>query len=137
MRWASRGQTSMEYLLVVAFAFFLLIPIILITMSQSARFSSDVTAAQVQKIGNELLDTINSVYYSGPPTKRTLKLYFPNGINNLAFEQSRIVFTVQGTGTTYEYALYAATNISGTIKPFSGIHTITITAGDTYVNVTE
>jgi len=126
----------MEYLLVVAFAFLLLVPIILISMTQSGRFQNDVTASQIQKVGEELRDAIDTVYYSGPPTKRTLKLFFPHGIKTITYDEEAIIFTMMGFGGNYEYVLTTATNLTGELRTFKGVHTIIIEALDDEVNVT-
>lgn len=131
------GQAAFEYLLITAFGFFLIIPIIIIAFSQSATFSSDVTSAQIQKVGNQIVDGANAVYYSGPPAKRTLKIYFPEGITNVEVANSTIQFTVQGSGGAYQYAVFADTNMTGSIGTFSGIHRITLTAQEEDVLITD
>lgn len=131
-----RGQIAMEYLLVAGFAFVLLVPIIIIAYTQSAQFSTDVTAAQVQKVGSTIVDNVNAAYYAGPPTKRTLRLYFPEKITSITIANSSIIFEVQGT-PRYNYVAFAAANMTGTLRPYAGLHTITITADDPNVNVTD
>ena len=132
-----KAQVSMEYLLVVGLGFLLIIPIILIAYTQSSRFSNDVTTAQIQKVGTELVDAINSVYYAGPPTKKTMKLYFPDGINNITIQGDKLIFSVRGRGGTYEYVAFAATNMTGSIEPFDGIHNLVVEASGSVVNVTD
>src|SRR6185295_14623963 len=73
-----RAQSAMEYLLITAFAFLILAAILLVGYSQTATFSRDVTAAQLQKVGNQITDAANAVYYVGPPAKKTVRLYFPD-----------------------------------------------------------
>ena len=132
----ARGQISMEYLLVTAFAFLILVPIILIAYSQQSRFSQDVTAAQLQKIGSTLVDNANAVYYAGQPTKRTVQLYFPEGIQGITISGNAITFDMMGT-PHYQYAAFAETNMTGSLRTFTGLHTIEIVAGENEVNVTE
>lgn len=127
----------MEYLLVTGFAFLLLIPIIIIGYSESARFGEEVTAAQIQKVGATIGEAVNTVYYAGPPTKKTIKVHFPEKVQNVAINESSIVFTVQGSGGAYEYAVYTETNLTGAIRPYAGVHVLTVTAGNLWVNVTE
>lgn len=126
----------MEYLLVMAFVFVLLIGILILAYQQSAAFTNDVSAAQVQKIGTELVDAANAVYYAGPPTKKTVRLYFPENIRNITINEQTILFTMQGSTGTYEYAIRAATNMTGTLRPFNGLHVISIEAQESVVNIT-
>lgn len=127
----------MEYLLITAFAFLLLAPIIIIAYSQSASFSNDVAAAQVERLGSQITDAINAAYYAGPPSKQTMALYFPDRIDSITIAGNTIVFAMQGAGGKYEYAASAAGNITGTLRPFEGIHRITITATAAGVNITD
>lgn len=131
------GQAAFEYLLITAFGFFLILPIIIIAFTQSASFSSDVTSAQIQKVGNQIIDGVNAVYYSGAPAKKTLKLYLPEGVTSIAITNSTIQFTVQGSGGAYQYAVFADTNMTGSIATFSGIHRLTITAQEEDVLITD
>ena len=126
----------MEYLLVMAFVFVLLVGILILAYQQSAAFSNDVSAAQVQKIGTELVDAANTVYYAGPPTKKTVRLYFPENIKNITISGQTILFTMQGRNGPYEYAISASTNMTGTLQPFNGLHVISIEAQESVVNIT-
>jgi hypothetical protein len=126
----------MEYLLVMAFVFTILVAIIILAYSQAATFSSDVTAAQVQKVGNTLADAVNTVYYAGSPTKKTVRVYFPEHIDTITIDGEFIIFNVQGRGGPYEYAVRTATNLTGSLQAFGGVHTVTIEAQEGVVNIT-
>ena len=121
----------------MAFVFVLLTGIMFVAYTQSATFSNDVTASQLQKVGNEIVDAVNTAYYAGPPTKKTIKLYFPNNIKEIEIAEQTIVFTVSGVGEEYEYAVFASTNMSGTLRTFSGLHTVTVTAQENIVNISD
>ncbi len=128
----------MEYLIITAIAFMLLIPIVLIAYTQSATFADDVAAAQAQKVGQEIVDAAHEVWYAGPPAKTTRTLYFPDHIQSISIAGQSIVFTMGGSGGTYEYAAFAETNLTGSIMPFNGLHTIVVEATDEgSVNITE
>jgi uncharacterized protein (UPF0333 family) len=133
----SSGQVAMEYLLITGFVFLILATIMVISYSQSAAFSRQVTASQIQKVGNQIIDAANAAYYAGPPTKRTLTLYFPELINRVDINNTSLTFTVQGEGGVYEYSISAATNMTGSIRSFSGIHVISVEAQDNIVNITD
>jgi uncharacterized protein (UPF0333 family) len=132
-----RGQVAMEYLFVAGFATVLLVVIIVIAYSQSALFSQDVTASQVQKIGNQLVDAANAVYYAGPPAKRTLTLYFPNLVSNIAIANNSLTFTIAAQGGLADYSLSAQTNMTGTLRPFAGTHVVIVEALPGIVNITD
>ena len=130
-----KAQSSMEYLFITTFMFLLLLGIMVVAYTQSSSFSNDVAAAQIQKVGNEIVDTANTVYYAGPPTKKTLTLYFPENIRAVVINNQSISFTMQGALGSYDYTVYAVTNMTGAIRTFTGLHVITVTAGNNNVNV--
>jgi len=127
----------MEYLFITAFAFIMLLVIMLLAYAQSSSFSSDVAAAQIQKVGNQIVDAANEVSYAGPPSTRMLTLYFPQYINNVAVTNQTLVFSMEGQGGHYDYSLFAVTNMTGAIQSFSGLHRITVSAQGSFVNITD
>lgn len=133
----AKAQSSMEFLLVTGFALIILTSIMLVAYFNVSTFGEDVTAAQIQKVGNQIIDGANAVYYNGPPSKKTLTLYFPELIKNIEIANQSVVFTVQGSGGPYQYVVYAAGNLNGTLRPFPGIHKVTIEAQDGVVNITD
>ena len=127
----------MEYLLLIAFVFLMLFAIMIVAYTQSTSLSSDVTAEQVQKVGNQIVDAVNIAYYAGPPTKKTISVYFPENVDAATVADQSIVFLVQSNAGKSEYAITAASNMTGTLQHFAGLHTITITALDTVVNISD
>lgn len=132
-----RGQISMEYLIITAVALLLLIPIIIIAATESSSFQVDVSAAQIEKVANEIVSAANEVYYTGSPAKRTLKLYFPEGIKSAAIVGKEIIFNMTGSKQQYEYALAAEGNLTGNLQNYAGLHKITVTAGINEVTITD
>jgi hypothetical protein len=127
----------MEYLLITGFVFLILAVILVVSYSQSATFTREVTSSQIQKVGNQIVDAANAVYYAGPPTKKTLKLYFPELINNVTISNTALNFNVQGAAGPSEYSISAATNMTGSLRNFAGIHVISVQAQNGIVNITD
>lgn len=135
-RQGCKAQSSMEFLLVTVFAFILLAGILIIAYAQSSSFSTDITSAQVQKVGMQLTDAANTVYYAGPPTKKTMTVYIPEHVTNISIGGSSVLFTLQGPGGISQYSAIAVPNLTGSLQPFAGIHVVTIEAQAGAVNIT-
>ena len=133
----SIGQSAMEYVMITGFVMLILFGILVVAYSQTAAFSRDVSQSQVQKVGNEIADGANAVYYAGPPAKKTVTLYFPDLINNITIANQSITFNMQSEGGHYEYSVSAATNMTGALRPFAGLHMITLRAQAGIVNITD
>jgi len=127
----------MEYLLVVSFAFILLTLILVIAYSESARFSLQVSTAQIQRSGGELVDAINTVYYAGPPTKKTMQVQFPKHLRGVRIENNTIIFEMLGESGLYDYAVDAYPNVTGSMRSHSGLHLITLEAINGSVRITD
>jgi len=115
----------------------LLVPVILLFYSQQAGIGDEVAGAQAQKVMDELISAIDTVYNLGPPSKQTLKLRFPPGIMSTSIQNNTFILVVQGSTGEYDLVGTAATNITGVVGTFSGVHILTVTALDTSVNVSE
>jgi hypothetical protein len=127
----------MEYLVIVGIAFVFIAAVTAIAYAQTRSFQSDITAAQVQKIGNRIIDAADAVAYKGPPSRREFKLYFPEGISDINITGQTITFTIVADGGPSEYELRAAANLTGSLRPFNGLHTITVAALNDSVNITD
>lgn len=137
-----RGQSAMEYLLIIGFSTMLLLPLIIIAFNESSNFADEVAASQIRKAADRIGDAADAVYYTGPPAKRTLRLQFPERIQTVTLDESSISFRLQGTGGSYEYVVWTAGNLTGTIGMFPGTHRIAIEAtdapgGQVVVSITE
>ncbi|MFH1770225.1 MAG: hypothetical protein ABH828_01575 [archaeon] len=132
-----KGQVSMEFLLVTGFAFLLLIPILILFLTQTQDINEDVTAAQVNKLGEELVGSVNNVYYLGEPTKKTINAYIPKYVESITFDQNRIIFNVDTGDWAYVVTKIAVANISGNLDSNAGLHTIEIIAQGNSVIIQE
>ena len=123
---------------VVGFSFLIMIPIIILFYSESAHLEDEIIAAQAQRVMNELIDAIDTVYYLGAPSKQTIKLYFPKKIEQVTVHDDAITFRIDSSlGGSYDLTGYAGTNMTGTIDKYSGIHLITVIAGNSSVTIVD
>jgi uncharacterized protein (UPF0333 family) len=129
-----RAQVSIEYLMIVAFAFVLLMPLIVIYYQSQNDMTVKIISVQVDRIANEIVDAADEVYYLGPPTQKTLKVYMPDGVNAIVIENNYILFT---TTQLQGAPRYSVANLSGSLTETSGLHIITLTALDTGVEITD
>jgi len=124
----SRGQVSIEYLLITAFAFFFILPIIIVFYTQSHNLNEEITDSQIDKIASEIVDAANEVFYLGEPSKKTLVVYMPQRVKSITLIENRIEFNVSSRAGVYQIVKWSVTNITGTLPTFSGIHRIEIEA---------
>lgn len=128
------GQVSIEYLIVVGFAFLLLIPLIIIYYESQNDMSSKITSAQADRISSEIVDTADAVYYLGPPTKKTFKVYMPEGVSDIIIGSDYVLMET----TSFQGApRYSVANLSGNLSTYAGLHIIRIQAVAAGVEITD
>lgn len=125
MSYSSKAQVSIEYILVVGFAFLMLTPLIVIFYTSSNDMNDQVTMSQADKIANEIVAAADQVYYQGPPTKKTLKVYMPENVESIIIQNNWIKINTKQTDGAPRASV---ANLTGNIDAFGGIHNIEVIA---------
>ncbi len=146
-RGSYKAQVSMEFLLVVGFAFLMTVPLIVIFYQQSQSINTEVSASQIDKVASEVRDAADEVYYLGSPSKKSISIFMPEGVEGVSFVNNpsgaSINFNVNSPSGNYEVVKWVASNtLSGSIGTFEGIHCIVAQAcatflGESYIAITD
>ncbi|MBU0666724.1 MAG: hypothetical protein ABIC91_00105 [Nanoarchaeota archaeon] len=127
-----KGQVSMEFLLIMGIAFVMLIPTLILFLTQSQDMQEDVTSVQLNKLAEELVLASDTVYYLGEPSKKTIKVYMPKFVESINFTMNRMLFNVDSGHLKYTLLKVTAANITGNLSSEPGVHIIEIVSeGDT------
>lgn len=124
------GQVAIEYMTIFGFAFLLLIPLVILFVTQTNQIDAEIFGAQGYKSVSEIIDSAEEMYFMGAPSKKTIRVYFPKHIETAEIRDNAIFFDGEIIGDT-------TITIIGTLKPESGLHTILIEATDTAVVITD
>jgi len=138
-RGSLKAQVSIEFLIIIGFAFMMTIPLVILFYQQSESINIEVTSSQVDKIASEIRDSADEVYYLGSPSKKTLTVYIPEGVNNITIRNNTIIFIVESASGDYEMVKWTAANLTGTLQndkgDNEGIRCVAAQAYDDYVNL--
>ena len=77
-----KSQVSLEYIVVISFALVVVLGVLTIAFFYSGGIKDKIRTTQISNAANKILSTAESVYYSGEPSKATITIYFPDGIND-------------------------------------------------------
>lgn len=127
----------MEYLAVFSVAFLMIMPMIVIYMTQSNNLKQKVVNAQVEKASSTIIDTAEEVHYMGPPTQKTIRVSFPAGITGIDIYQTVLRFNVSLGETQYSIVKEAVTNLTGSLRKEPGPHKLVIKAEETGINIED
>ncbi|HJX05635.1 MAG TPA: hypothetical protein VJ461_02915 [Candidatus Nanoarchaeia archaeon] len=133
----NKAQVSLEFLMIVGVALLMTFPLILIFYRQSENINTEVGASQLDKVVSEIRDAADEVYYLGSPSKKTVTVYMPEGVNSISITGDKMVFTVESPGNDYELVKWSVTNLTGSLQTYPGIHHISVQAYDTYVQISD
>jgi len=90
-----RGQAGTEYLIVVGFVTFAIMVIVAIALTVSNNTKDRLKVNQLESYMDQLINSAESVYFSGEPSKSTISLYLPEGINEIRIFPEYVVVKMQ------------------------------------------
>ena len=97
-----KAQSSLEYMLVIAITFAIIVPTTYLFYSYAKSSSEEVKDSQIINIGRSMIDTAQTIFYSGQGSKATLELNVPDNIENVKIIDGReLVFKlITSVGTS-------------------------------------
>jgi len=91
----SKGQSSLEYLLIVALTFVLVVPSSYLFYNYSRDSSQELVDAQITNIGRTIINSAESLFYSGQGSKTTLEVNVPDNVaSSVIIDGKELVFNV-------------------------------------------
>lgn len=114
-----RCQASFEYLVIIAIALIILIPMIYMFQRYTIQSADTIQQNKIRAIGEDMVNTAETVYYMGYPARLTIQEDFPGGITglNLTTDWSQnvniITFNISGRS---EFAYYCNVNINASFN---------------------
>ena len=112
---SNRSQSSLEYLLVIALTFAIIIPTAYLFYNYSKDSVQEIADAQVAKLGKSIVDTAEAIFYSGEGSKATLELNIPDNVDSAILIDGReLVFNITTNFGTSEIVFFSLVNISTT-----------------------
>jgi uncharacterized protein (UPF0333 family) len=110
-----KGQISLEYVLVVALTFAIIVPTTYLFYNYSRDSTTDIIDAQITKIGRGIIDSSEVIFYSGAGSRTTLELNIPEGVKAAYIIDGReLVFNVTTSAGNSEIVFFSAINITTT-----------------------
>jgi hypothetical protein len=148
-----RSQAAIEFLIVIGVAFTMLLPAIFMFSEYSESSNQLVMKSQLNRIGKELISSVESIYYYGENSKTTLKISFPDNVKSVhlnpmeppASNLTEIVFNISIFGGTNSVVFFSDVNITANFTAdydmeeavSEGMKTFIVQSHGDYVNVTR
>lgn len=135
-RQGTRGQVSIEYMLIIGFMMAVLVPLLILYNDTQRSTQASIAEGQVLRFANTIRDAAERVYYAGPPAQETLLLTLPDGVVSAAIDNTTIIYTVYGARGPYDIAVDGLAPLEGTLPTRQGRHRVVVRAEGDAVHVT-
>lgn len=89
-----RGQISLEYLMVVGFVVFIVIILLGLAIFYTSTAQDSIALNQLTNFAHKTLNSAETVYFSGEPSKLTITVYLPEGVQNFEILENSLVFNI-------------------------------------------
>jgi len=95
MEKSYKAQASMEYLLIIALTLGIIVPTTYLFYNYSKASSQELVDAQLVKLGRTIVDTSETIFYTGEGSKTVLELNVPDNVVNAQIVDGReLVFNI-------------------------------------------
>lgn len=109
---AKKSQSALEYLLIIALTLGLIIPTSYLFFKFSTKSNDEIIDAQVTQIGNALVETAETVFFSGEGSKIVLDVNIPKNVIDVKILSSReLVFKMLSEAGERELVFFSAENV--------------------------
>ena len=110
-----KAQSALEYLMIIALTLGIIVPTAYLFFRYSSESNVQIVDAQIIQIGRSIIDTAQSVYFSGEGSKIVLEVNMPKNVDDVYILASRelvfkIISEISGTGET-ESVFFSSVNI--------------------------
>ncbi|MEM0465877.1 MAG: hypothetical protein QXW97_04235 [Candidatus Pacearchaeota archaeon] len=122
------SQVSIEYLVIIGFVSIILIAILGIAFFYSNGIKDRIKITQVNNFANKIISSSESVYYYGEPSKTTISVYLPEGVENIEINNNEIIISTRISSGLEKTSFKSNVPLTGSISKSSGIKNIVITA---------
>lgn len=135
-----KAQSSMEYMVIVGFAFLLVIPIVVLFYSNLHDMQDDVYRVHFDSLAQKIVKTADKVFYIGEPAVETIKVEFPIEVETMEILADNSTLRIQyrnADEVLVPVYWQSVAPLQGTFQLYDGIHYIRIEARSTHVLITD
>ncbi|MFH1400554.1 MAG: hypothetical protein ABIH41_03480 [Nanoarchaeota archaeon] len=102
-----RGQVSVEHLFILSLAIMILVPGTLLFQTYARGASQDIIESQVDRIGNEMINTAETVYILGADSRLVISISIPAAVTGIGIKGDELLInytTVEGPSQAIFFA---------------------------------
>ncbi len=125
-----RGQTGVEYMIIISFVIFAVGVIMGLSLIYSSSIRDQIKMDQLNDFSTKLISASESVFYSGEPSRATLSAYLPEGVNAITLSNKELIANISLSSGENIRVFPSRVSLScpGNISQFKGLKKIRVEA---------
>ena len=135
MNTMKKAQTAVEYMIIISFVTFAVIATLSLSFFYVGLIRDRIILNQVENFAIQLINSAESVFFAGEPSKTTVSFYLPEGVKAIEILPDQVVITTQTSSGENKQSFRSRVPIQGMITPSEGIKKISLVAGEDYVAI--
>lgn len=130
-----KSQIGIEYMVIIGFVTFAIISTLAMAIVYSGQTKDNIRLNQAESFSVQLINSAESVFFAGEPSKATVSLYLPDGIKYLNITSDYVVMTISTSAGENVVSYKSKVPLNGTISAGEGIKKLTLTAKSNFVQI--
>ena len=107
-----KAQPALEYLMITALVLGIIVPTTYILFRTTSESNVKILYSQINQIGNNIIDTAETVFFSGEGSRIVLEVNMPKGVTNVKILANReLVFDIVSELGTAEAVFFSKATI--------------------------
>ena len=107
------AQSALEYLMIIGLTFGIITPTIYLFYSYTRESNIQIVDSQINSIGRNIVNTAESIYYSGEHSKTIMEFNMPENVNRiLIISERELVFDVTTEFGNTDIVFFSDVNIT-------------------------
>ncbi|HKL24488.1 MAG TPA: hypothetical protein VJ912_04075 [Candidatus Nanoarchaeia archaeon] len=132
-----KGQVGVEYLIIIAFITLAVSTTLIIAQFYIGASKTSIKENQIENFANKIIESSESVYYSGEPSKTTIEVFLPDNLKNITLSGNELIVEYSITSGISKRAFQSNVPLNGSIKKEQGIRKIIIQAKKDFVIIND
>lgn len=132
-----KAQVGIEYMIIIGFLTFAITAVLVFAIFYSDKIKDRVRLNQVENFAIQLLNSAESVFFAGEPSKTTVSLYLPDGVEDINIIQDYLVITTRTSSGDNVREFKSRVPINGSISAGEGIKKLTLEAKEDHLEIRQ
>lgn len=136
MRAQKRAQSSIEYLIMAGFIILIVIGILAAGLFYSSQLKDRIKLNQLNNAIQKIVQSAESVFYAGEPSRITIQIYLPAGIRSFTIQNKDITIQIETSSGLNTISYNSNVLLEGAIPITEGVKKIRLQAQPSKVLIT-